>query len=174
MQVADAVVRAIEGERLVGEEALQDDGGLLESLDSHRRRLEPHAGVLVLLAKPSGSQADLEPTFGEDVEGGQLLGEHCWLAEVLGEHGLGDAQGRRCVGHGLPGDERSEGSDEVVGKPERGVAESLDDAGRCEQLGSLRGRSAGVTESDAPRAHRGCISGLRRVAPSRRITSPLR
>ena len=33
-------------------------------------------GVLVLLAQPPGAEADLQPTLGEHVERGELLGQH--------------------------------------------------------------------------------------------------
>ena len=73
-----------------------------------------------------GAEADLEPALREHVERGQLLGEHGRFPEVLGEHRLGDAQRGRRVGDGLAGDQRRERTDEVVGEPERRVAERLD------------------------------------------------
>ena len=168
---------AVEGEGFVAEEALEDDGRLLEPVDPHRRRVEPDAGVLVLLAQPPGAEADLQPALGQDVEGGEFLGQDRRLAEVLRQHGLGDPQGRRGVGHGLTGDQGSEGADEVIGEPERRVAEGLDRAGGIEQLLPLRRGAAGEAEADGSSGgHRvlHLMCGDRRAPPSRRITSPLR
>jgi hypothetical protein len=49
---------------------------------SIRLRVERDAGLVVLLAQPAGSRAQLEAAAREHVEGGGLLGEHHRVAEV--------------------------------------------------------------------------------------------
>src|SRR5206468_32994 len=61
LQVVDRVVRTVEGERFVTEEALEDDRGFFEPFDPDRRGLEPDAGVFVLLSQPAGAEPDLQP-----------------------------------------------------------------------------------------------------------------
>jgi hypothetical protein len=149
-QLAHRVVCAAERERAVAEEALEDDRSLLEPLDARRRRRELDPGVDVLLLQPSGTETDLQPSFREHVERRQLLGEHGGLPEVLREDGLGDPQRRGGVGDGLPGDERSERSHEVVGQTEGGVAELLDVPRGREQLLSFGGDAAREAEPERP------------------------
>src|SRR5205085_7346590 len=62
-ELADRVVLAGEAERLLPEEPLEDDGGLLQAGDALGGGAEPHAGVLVLLAQPARPESDLQPAL---------------------------------------------------------------------------------------------------------------
>ena len=59
---------------------------------------ERDAHRLVLAGQPPGAEARLDPPVGQQVEGGQLLGEHDGMVVVDAEDAAADAQRRRRLG----------------------------------------------------------------------------
>jgi len=87
----DGVVLALEGERPVGHQPLDDGDALLETVQAHAGRVVGHARAFVVAAHPPGTQAELEPTVGEQVDRGRLLRQHEGMAVVVVEHERADA-----------------------------------------------------------------------------------
>src|SRR6516162_4547708 len=56
----DGVVLALEGERPVGHQPLDDGDALLETVQAHAGRVVGHARAFVVAAHPPGTQAELE------------------------------------------------------------------------------------------------------------------
>ena len=85
LETFDRVVLALERELLAAEELLDDLNGLLQALDSGRRRVVGNSRLLVVGNQPAGAEAELEPAVGEEVDGGRLLGEHDRMPVVVVE-----------------------------------------------------------------------------------------
>ena len=135
------------------------------------------AEALVLGGDPAGAEADLHAAVGEQVEGGQLLGQHDRLVEVDVEDAAADAQrGGRRRGGGHRGDRghvdrpvaRGLGdrarAEVVVGREQRAVAEVLGAAGGLDPL--LAGRGLEGLDGEAERALCGS-HGIPRSRPAR-------
>ena len=92
VELGHPVVLAVERERAVGEEPLEDRDRLREPRDAHAGAVERHAGLLVVGGHPARADAELEPAVGEQVERAGLACEHDRVLVVVAEHERADAQ----------------------------------------------------------------------------------
>ena len=145
-------VAAVDGDVAAGPVGAQESDHLAQPLDAHARPVHRDAESFVLGRHPPGAEAGLHSTLGEQIEGGELLGEHDRMVEVDVEHAAADAQrrrrrgGRHHRGDGghvdravprLVGDRPR--PEVVVGGEQRAVAEALDAAGRLVPTRGRRG-----------------------------------
>src|SRR5215475_518396 len=82
VMAGDGVVLAGEGERPVGEAALQNRYRLAEPGDPGRDPVERQADRVVLRTVPAGADPVLGATAGQHVQGGELVGENGRVAQV--------------------------------------------------------------------------------------------
>jgi hypothetical protein len=80
------VVLTLVGGLAGGPQGLQDGQALGHAGDPHTCRVGGDAGLLVVGGHPPGSQAELDPALGDQVEGGHLLGQHHRVPVVVAEH----------------------------------------------------------------------------------------
>ena len=136
VEVHDRVVLAVVRERPVAEGALQDGDRLDEACLTDGGGVERQADRVVLGPVPPGADRDVEATAGQDIDRGEVLGEHGRMAQIVVEHECRDPQalGRRCdPGHRR---HRTELLDQVVGNDEAVVAGLLGAAGQVLELGA--------------------------------------
>jgi hypothetical protein len=96
--VGELVVATLERERRLGQQADQHFAGLLESVAALTPGAQFDAVRTGFLLVPSGADAHLEPARGDDVQGGDHVGQHRRVAVVdPGDHGA-HAQARRGLG----------------------------------------------------------------------------
>ena len=127
---------ALEGARVVREQALDDRDRFGQSSDASAGGVEVDAGALVVLAHPAGPEAELEAPVGEHVDGRRLLGQHRRVVVVVRVHQRADPQRRGGVGGGHQRRGGRELVVEVVGHGEHRVAEVLGLAGDLDPLGA--------------------------------------
>ena len=147
----DVVVLAREGGRPGRPQGLHDGQALGHAADPDAGRVVGDARLLVVGGHPARPQAELHPALGEQVEGGDLLGQHDRVAVVVAEHQGADPQvGGGLGGHGQ-GHQGPELVLEVVGDEQGRVAEVLDRAGQCPARRPRRG--VGQLDAEAEGGH---------------------
>src|SRR5207244_335766 len=97
LESVDRVVLALERELAPGEELLDDGHRLREPLDPRARRIERHAGLLVIRDHPPRADPEVEPAVGEQVERRSLFGQHHRMPVVVVENKRADAQRGRGI-----------------------------------------------------------------------------
>lgn len=114
-----------EAKGLLSEQSLEHEDEFLQPGDTDCGRVEADSGLVVFRPHPTRPDADLDPTVGEHIECGQLLGQHCGSVEVVSENGLCDPQCGGGVSHRLEGDQRGQRQAQMIRHRERGVADVL-------------------------------------------------
>lgn len=100
VEAGHRVVLTGEREWRVGKEALHDVEGLVQALRANVRRIKRDPGLLVLRPRKPRSQPELETPFRQDIERGDLLGQHDRVSVVVREHQASDPQRPRHAGDG--------------------------------------------------------------------------
>ncbi len=85
IEIGHGVVLALEGDRPVGHQPLEDRDRLLETVDPHAGPVELDPGLLVVGGHPAGAEAQLEAPVREQVERRHLAGEHDRVLVVVGK-----------------------------------------------------------------------------------------
>jgi hypothetical protein len=149
-------VLALEVHFVAAPERLQDAQALLEPRHAHAGRVHRHSPRVVVGPQPTGADADVEPSVAQEIERGELLGEHHRMAVVVAQHVGPDAKGAGGIGHRGQRDQRRKiARTEVVGRGDGGEAASLGGARPFDQLGArrhrvqLRGAPARATQRGA-------------------------
>ncbi len=144
-------MRTRHGDLLAAEVGLEQVYDLLKALQADAGPVPADAHGPVLRLDPARAEPDLQAPAGQEVEGGQLLGQHRRQVIVDAEHPAADPDGigrRGGNGHGGDGSEildrvaglRLQGArpEVVIGEVESGIAELLGLAGEGAPL--LSGR----------------------------------
>ena len=129
-----------------------------------------HARLLVVADHPAGAEADLEPTVGQHVHRGQLLGEHDRVLVVVVPHERADAQVGGRVGGRHQRRHRRELVAEVVGHRQHRVAVGLGAAASS----THSARAAGLRRLDAEAERSGGERGGGHGGPTRSARPPER
>jgi hypothetical protein len=163
MDVVQRPVLAVVGDRLLGPELLHQLQRLVEPAGP---LLVGHVEVVELLGPVAETRAEDEPALGDDVEGGDLLGQHHGVVQRR-DHDVGDQARARVAVGGEPGEQRHRLQppqfpvEEVLA--DRDVVEALvlghlhDPPDVLELLGGRDGLR-GVAEQDAELDHGGALS----------------
>ena len=136
--VGDRVVLTRERERVGAEAALDDGHRLGQPRLPDPDRVERQTDGVVLGLVPAGAERHVEPALGQRVEGGQLLGEHGRMAQVVVVHEGADPDPLGERGDGREVRHRRRLADEVVRQHERRDAEVLRGAGPLAELAGTR------------------------------------
>ncbi len=115
-------------------------------------RIVGDARLLVVGGHPSGAQPELDPALGEQVEGGDLLGQHDRVPVVVAEDQRSDPQGGGGLGRHGQGHQRPELVLEVVGDEQGRVPEVFDACGPVRHAAPAG--SVGQLDGEAERLHR--------------------